>query len=227
MGARLQKPQCLFKWFTYPLKKKKKKKNTFWGNFSSWLLWFGCGSIIFLKDQGSGPFPYEEAIPSLLDKSTLSIHKGPSELQFLGESPGDATAADSVLSGCQRSKSGIIFCWGIPQPMKSSQVIVPFPTPNPNFLLRLWVPLVSKFAHGTTYDTNACELGALSSLSVTWARGSPCSVTSELWAPFNMCCLVHKGQLSWRNSLFFYQEPEFSTRRILSFPVFCVESPHK
>lgn len=78
---------------------------------------------------------------------------------------------------------------------ESSQIIVPFPTPNPNFLSRLWVLLVSEFARGTIYGINACELGALSSLRVTWVRGCPHSVTSELWASFNMCCSATKGPI--------------------------------
>lgn len=72
------------------------------------------------------------------------------------------------------------------------QIIVPFPTHNLNFLPRLWMLLVSKVAHDAICDINAHELGALSSLRV---RGSPSSVTSELWASFNMCSSATKGPI--------------------------------
>jgi hypothetical protein len=108
-----------------------KKKRFVWGYFSSCLLWFGCGPVISLKDRGPRLFPWQELIPFLLDKSIFSPHKGPSELCFLGESPGDATAADSVLSGVPKVKG--FFCRRISHSMKASQRTVPLPTLKPDF----------------------------------------------------------------------------------------------
>lgn len=76
-----------------------------WSYFSSWLLWFGCGSVTSLRDGVRGLSPWEAAIPSFLDKSSLALHSRLSELCLLGKSPEEATAAASLSSqGPKRSK---------------------------------------------------------------------------------------------------------------------------
>lgn len=76
-----------------------------WSYFSSWLLWFGCSSVTSLRDGVRGLSPWEAAIPSFLDKSSLALHSRLSELCLLGKSPEEATAAASLSSqGPKRSK---------------------------------------------------------------------------------------------------------------------------
>lgn len=105
------------------------------GYFSHWFLWFACDSLISLKDKGLGPFPWEEAIPFLLNKSTLFIHRGPSELWCLGKSSGATRAADSMLPGVPKViRSRVSFWRRISQSVKSSQRAVPFPIPKSYFL---------------------------------------------------------------------------------------------
>lgn len=103
-------------------------KKKVWGYFSGWFLWLGCGSVTSLKDRGPGLFPWEEAIPSFLYNSTLSIHKGPSQLCFLGESPGDATAA--MLPGVPKVKRSRVSFLQKDTPINEIELKNP-PPPNP------------------------------------------------------------------------------------------------